>query len=366
VLLGSLAESLANFRGPLIREMVQRDYEVVATAPDAPEGIAEAVGALGARFEQVAFSRTGMNPIADFGGMFRLLRFLRQEKPDGLIAYTAKPVIYGTLAARLSGVKRVGALVTGLGFAFTEGSGTKRRVARIFAWLLYRIMLRRASCVIFQNEDDRALFMQLKLIGQKQTSGIVNGSGVDLAQFQRTALPEEPVFLMIGRLLGDKGVREYATAAAALLRQVPGARALLVGWRDTSPDAVSAEELETWQSNGIEYLGRLADVRPALAAASVVVLPSYREGTPRSVLEGMAMGRAIITTDAPGCRNTVAHGINGFKVPPRNAQALEMAMLTLARDARLRSTMGAASCEMAERLFEAGAVAKATLDSFGF
>jgi glycosyltransferase involved in cell wall biosynthesis len=365
VILGSLAQSLTNFRAPLLDALRQAGHSVVGVAPDLEEKDAKHLQAFGAHSARVEFSRTGMNPLADVLGFFRLWTYFRKSRPNAVLAYTAKPVIYGMLASRLAGVQTRAALITGLGFAFTEGTGFKRKLARIIAWTLYRLALPRATTIIFQNPDDLALFKSLGLISRQQRVEIVNGSGVDLKHFARVPLPEKPVFLMIARLLVDKGVREYAEAAVALKAERPDAAVRLVGWLDKSPGAVSAAELDQWQKAGLEFLGRLDDVRPAIAKASVIVLPSYREGTPRSVLEGMAMGRAVITTDAPGCRETVAEGVNGLLVPPRDAASLAKAMIRLAQNPETIRKMGEASYRIAQTKYEAGAVALDTLRKAG-
>ena len=269
------------------------------------------------------------------------------------------------LAAWIAGVERFSALITGLGYSFVAGPGIKRRVARTMTTLLYRIALQRCSTVIFQNPDDRATFSQLGLLKGTGTVGIVNGSGVDLQHFQLRPLPPKPVFLMIARLLIDKGVREYAEAAAKLRKVLPEVRTLLVGGLDPSPNSINQTELDGWKARGLEYLGHLDDVRSALAQASVIVMPSYREGTPRSVLEGMAMGRAVITTDAPGCRETVTTGINGILVAPRNSEALYDAMKFLAENAETIKKMAGASRHIAEEKYEGKSVARAIIHLAG-
>ena len=347
LLLASHAPSLTNFRGPLIAEMVRRGWRVTTAAPDFDAATRTGVAALGARPVDVPMARTGMNPLADLAYRNSLIALFRREQPDVLLAYTIKPVIWGLLAARAAGVGRSVALITGLGYAFTDGTGggLKRMIAGVMASSLYRLALGRADRVLFQNPDDRDLFLGRGLLWDRGQISVVDGSGVDLDHYRPASLPDAPVFLMIGRLLGAKGVREYATAALALKARYPHARFQLVGWRDPGPDTVDEAELQAWIAGGIEFLGRLDDVRPALAAARIYVLPSYREGTPRSVLEAMAMGRPVITTDAPGCRETVAEGVNGLKVPPQDAAALEVAMEQLILHPEQAAAMGQASLE---------------------
>jgi glycosyltransferase involved in cell wall biosynthesis len=193
---------------------------------------------------------------------------------------------------------------------------------------------------------------------------VVNGSGVELQRFSPVPLPGSSTFLLIARFLVDKGIREYVEAAQQVRRNNPRARFLLVGWHDDNPSSLGDEEVNGWVELGIiEYLGRLDDVRPAIAQADVYVLPSYREGTPRTVLEAMAMGRPIITTDVPGCRQTVVEGRNGFLVPPRDASALAQAMNRFIQDGGLAARMGHESRRLAEERFDAEIVARAVVDA---
>ena len=365
LVLGVEPQSLINFRKDLIVELKAQGHRVTVAALKPPAEIKIALEDLGTKVRSATFSRAGMNPFRDLATFGSLVGLFRRTRPDVVIAYTSKPVIYGALAARMAGVPHFAAMITGLGYAFIAGPGGKRRVARGMAILLYRIALKRCSAIIFQNPDDRATFAELGLLKGAGRVGIVNGSGVDLQHFQLCPLPPKPVFLLVSRLLADKGIREFAQAAARLRKALPGVRTLLVGGLDPSPNSVGQKELDGWVAGGLEYLGHLSDVRPAIAQASVVVLPSYREGTPRSVLEGMAMGRAIITTDAPGCRETVKAGINGILVPPRNSEALFDAMVSLAATDRVIDSMGRASRQIAEEKYEGKAVAREIIRQAG-
>jgi glycosyltransferase involved in cell wall biosynthesis len=361
MLLGVEPKSLLNFRRPLIEAARAAGYDVAVAslAPSAAQR--RALAELGAAVHVSPFARAGMNPLKDLSTLAALVGLFRRVKPEGVVAYTAKPVIYGLLAAWLAGIPHRVALITGLGYSFVPGPERKRRIAKAVAVRLYRLALPRATAILFQNPDDRQTFADLGLLPRGVPVGVVNGSGVDLAQFALAAMPKDPVFVMVARLLTDKGVREYAEAAARLRAAVPGARTVLVGGLDPSPNSLSESELQAYVAGGMDYRGEVDDVRPILAEASVVVLPSYREGTPRSVLEGMAMGRAIITSDAPGCRETVVPGANGVLVPVRNAAALADAMITLARDPATVRAMGQASHQLAREKYEAGLVARETL-----
>jgi len=245
------------------------------------------------------------------------------------------------------------AMITGLGYAFTPPASPslKHKIINRAASLMYRLGLKLCHRVLFQNPDDRALFVEMGLARAEQ-SEVTAGSGIDLEQFKPTPSPDGKSFLMVARLLGSKGVREYAAAALALKRRWPEADMRLAGWIDPGPDAVTQSELDAWIDAGLIYLGRLEDVRPALTNAAVFVLPSFREGTPRSVLEALATGRAVITTDAPGCRETVEDGVNGFLVEPRDVDSLVEAMERFMMDPDLAATMGARSLELVRRNYD--------------
>ncbi len=368
LLIASLGKSLINFRGPLIAALQARGLQVHVAAPDLLPGdpIRRQLQARGVLVHNVALRRTGTNPVADAQTLWILWRLMRRVRPDFVLAYTVKPVIYGSLAAWLAGVPRRFALVTGLGYAFQQqgqGGALQALVHR-----LYSLALERVQCVFFQNPDDEALFRQRALVGPGACTCVVNGSGVDVAAFSVAPLPPgPPCFLLIARLLGDKGVREYAQAACRIRALHPGVRCQLVGWIDTNPDAIAQHELDTWVEEGtLEFLGRLSDVRPAIAACSVYVLPSYREGTPRTVLEAMAMGRAVITTDAPGCRETVVEGNNGFMVPVQSTEAMEQAMLKFVHDPNLAARMGQRARQMVEDKYDVHKVNVVMLREMGW
>jgi glycosyltransferase involved in cell wall biosynthesis len=356
LVLGSYAPSLVHFRGPLIAAMAERGHRVIAAAPDVGPEIATALEALGAEHRQLPLARASLDPLGLRRALGEVRRLIRECRPNVSIAYTIKPVILAALAGRAERVPTIVSLITGVGYAFTEGREPKRLVARSAAWLLYRLALARSDRVVFQNRDDEALFRRLGMLARDRQSHVVNGSGIDLEHFAPAPLPDRPAFLMIARLLKDKGVREFAAAAKRLKAGHPDVPVSLVGYLDPTPDSLTRAELEELIRCGIDFKGRLDDVRPAIAACSVYVLPSYREGTPRSVLEAMAMGRAIITTDAPGCRETVEDGVNGFLVPPRDAGALYDAMMRFVKDPALAARMGAQSRRIAEVKYDVRAV----------
>jgi glycosyltransferase involved in cell wall biosynthesis len=292
-----------------------------------------------------------MNPLTDLGYMLALRRIIRESQPGVVLAYTPKPVIYSGIALGNATSPRYYALISGLGYGFGRETLRQRMLTPLIL-RLFKYGLRRSAGVIFQNPDDRDLFVQRGIVALGQTT-LVSGSGVDVGHFAVQPLPSPPTFLLMARLIAEKGVREYVAAARKVRTRVPQARFLLAGWIESRAGAIQTSELEQWQrENIVEYLGALDDVRPAIARAGVYVLPSYyREGVPRSVLEAMAMGRAVITADSPGCRETVVDGENGLLVPPRNIDELADAMFRLAVDANAVSQMGAASRRLAEQRF---------------
>ena len=366
LLIASFPDSILTFRGPLIDALAACELEVHVAAPEITKatGLAEELTRRGIVAHDVPLARTGTNPLVDMRLLWSLVRLMRAIRPEATLGYTVKPVVYGSIAAWLARVPKRFALVTGLGYAFT---GDRQGAVKWIVCALYRHALAHVHKVFFQNPDDEALFRQLGIIQSGMPTVVVNGSGVDMQAFSVTPLPTGVTnFLMIARLLGDKGVREYAEAARRVKANFPSVHFRLVGWIDANPDAVSQAELDAWIGGGaIEFLGKLNDVRPAIANCSAYVLPSYREGTPRTVLEAMAMSRAIITTDAPGCRETVVDGDNGFLVPVKSVDALEQAMLKLIKDPPLAIRMGARSRQVAENKYDVHKVNAVMLAEMG-
>jgi glycosyltransferase involved in cell wall biosynthesis len=353
IILGSFAPSLVRFRGNLIKDLADRGHRVIAMAPLIDDGVRRRLAALGAAAQDVVIDNQNMNPLHMLKSIRSIRDALRTIAPDVVIAYTIKPVTLGAIAASRCPRTRFVSLITGLGFAFTRGSSLKRVLARAVATVLYRQALKRSDAVVFQNPDDCGEFRERRILPSACEPVIVAGSGVDLAHFAPQPLPQGVRFLMISRLIGDKGVREYGEAARRLKAKYEGVRFSLVGYIEGSPDALTAGELRNIEDGGVEFLGRMDDVRPAIADCSVFVLPSrYREGTPRSILEAMAMGRAIVTTDAPGCRQTVDEGVNGFLVAPGDATSLEAAMERFISERALIAPMGIQSRRIAESRFD--------------
>jgi glycosyltransferase involved in cell wall biosynthesis len=314
--------------------------------------------ALGVSYRAIRLDRTGINPFSDVASFVGFLSLFRETKPDIVLNYTIKPVIYATLAARISGIRSVFSTITGLGYVFT-GRSLRHRLLQKLVSSVYRTALSACKGIFFLNADDFALFKELNLLVTPGKAVLINGEGIDLERYNPydfstgRADPAQPVFLMIARVIRDKGILEYLEAARILKKKYAGAVFRLVGPFDSNPTAISAEEIQSWQQDGvIEYCGETADVRPFIAGSTVFVLPSYREGLPRTVIEAMAMGRPVVTTDAPGCRETVINGENGFLVQVMDAEALANAMERFIIDPDLIGKMGARSRELAEQKYD--------------
>jgi len=360
-LVHNTARYLAWHYGGLVAELVGRGTDVVCLVP--ADGGAAALRELGARVVELRLSRRGLNPLAELVTVARLHRLVRRERPDTVLNFSIKPSIYGSVAARLAGVRRVCSMITGLGYAFMDASRGQRLLRRVVS-LLYRVALARNDCVLFQNPDDRDLFVRDGLVDPAR-SRVIPGTGIDLEHFRADGTPPAPAtFLYIGRLLVDKGVHEFVAAARALKREMPAARFLVLGPLDENPTALTGAEVRGWQADGaVEYLGESTDVRPHIAAATAVVLPSYREGLPRVLLEAMAMGRPVVATDVPGCRTAVRDGEEGLLVPVRDVPALAAAMARLAREAGLAARLGARGRESVAERFDVRQVNRMILES---
>ena len=350
---------LANFRSGLMRALIDAGHEVVATAP--ADTARSRVEAIGCRFVDLPMDRRGTSPARDADLLRRYVGLMRRERPDTFLGFTIKPNIYGAIAARMLGVPSVNN-ISGLGTVFE-----RETILTAFVRRLYRHALAAAEIVFFQNADDRDAFVSAGIVRAEQAK-LLPGSGVDLARF---APPDRPPlghnFLLAGRLLWAKGVGEYVAAARAVRAQHPDAVFRLLGFvEDGDPASVSFADIAGWEEEGaVRFCGHTDDVRPFLAEADCVVLPSYYgEGTPRALIEAAAMGRPIVTTDRPGCRHVVADGLTGFLVPPRDTAALAAALNRFAAlPAADMAAMGVEARRRAERYFDEGIVVRAYLEA---
>lgn len=350
------AWNVVNFRAALVRALAGEDgHEVAAAVPD--DGALGKVADLGARPLPIAMTSGSTSITGDMRLFWRYLRLLRRERPDVYLGWTIKPNTYGSLAARLCGVPRINN-ISGLGTAFIS-TGWLTHVARA----LYRVGLAGSSTVFFQNADDAALFRRLRLVRDSQVA-LLPGSGIDLARYDPALFPPRGGdgtfrFLLVARLIRDKGVFEYVEAARALRASHPQVRCQVLGFLDVdNRTAIGRDTLDAWVAEGlVEYLGAVEDVRPHIAAADCIVLPSYREGLSRVLLEAAAMERPAIASDVPGCRDVVVAGETGMLCRVADAGSLADAMARMAElGAEERAAMGRAARRRAGRDFSEEAV----------
>ncbi|MGV8934796.1 MAG: glycosyltransferase family 4 protein [Gallionellaceae bacterium] len=352
----------------MISYLVAKNIRVYALAPDYNDEVRQQIITLGACPVDIQLTRTGMNPWCDVRDMLKLGTLLRRLRPDVTLGYFIKPVIYGTLAAWMARVPRRIAMIEGLGYVFTS-SGTvlswKRKLLRSAVSWLYHVALARAHRVVFLNRDDIAEFVNDGLVDAVKVVHL-GGIGVDLGEWSNAPAVLNPVtFLLVARLLREKGIVEYAEAAKLVKVLHPETRFVLLGGQDPNPGGLTHPEVQAWVEEGLlEWPGHVA-VKPWLAQTSVYVLPSYREGLPRSTQEAMAMGRAVITTDVPGCRETVIDGVNGYLVPVRDAAALAEAMMRFIKTPNHIESMGRESRRMAEERFDVHKINARMLEILG-
>ena len=338
-----------NFRGDLVKKIIKAGYEVIITGPNRDN--VEKVEELGARFVEIPMNKNGVNPLKDFAYMNALRKLFKEEKPDVVLGYTSKPVIYASMAGKLAKVPHKVAMVTGAGYAFTAKT-KKAKIIKLIMSVLYKIGFMCADTVIFKNSDDKEQFINEKLVRADKCK-IVNGSGVNMEKFSFEPYPQQMTFFMLSRVMYSKGIREYLEACEIVKAKYPEIRCMLLGACEGIQDSLSQEDLNTYINKGIiEHFGETDTVVDYYKQCSVYVLPSYREGTPRTVLEAMSMGRAVITTDAPGCRETVVNGETGFLVPVQNGQAVAEKMIEFIENPELVVTMGKKSSEYCKSKFD--------------
>jgi glycosyltransferase involved in cell wall biosynthesis len=364
LIISRCARTLYGFRRSLALRAAECGYSV-RLAGAGGDGFDDRLIKEGFQFRPVPISFRGLDPVRDLGLFAALVRLMLKERPRVVHCFTIKPVIYGTVAAWIARVPVRVVTITGLGHAFISGHAILRRLIE----QLYRFSLNRAHTVFFQNSEDLALFVERRLVRRDQAR-LVPGSGVDLHHYPQTPLPmlsgANPRFLMIARLLKEKGIGEFIEAARIVKQTAPNVSFQLVGGVDTrNPSRLTEAEFAALNHDGVvDWVGEVDDVRPFIASADMVVLPSYREGVPRSLLEGGAMGRALLAADTTGCREIVRHEVTGLLVPPRDSIALADAMMRLLGKPRLVAALGEAARMLIEREFDETIVLNLTLRAY--
>jgi glycosyltransferase involved in cell wall biosynthesis len=354
--------NLFNFRRPIARILREQGFEPVLVSPR-DEYVAK-LEAEGYRWIELKLQRRSLNPWSELKSMLELMRIYRREKPAAVHHFTIKCVIYGSLAARAVGIQRVINGITGLGHVFIDDRSVSVRFVRPLIRWAYRWALRgKHTRFIFQNSEDLDFFESEKLI-VRQSAVLIKSSGVDLKRFtpDLQAASKTPLVLFASRLIKEKGIYEFVEAAKTLGRRNVRARFEIAGEMDPgNPSTLTATEIEQWSGvESVEFIGKVDEIEKKLAQATMVVLPSYREGVPRILLEASAMERPIVTTDVPGCRETVRNGANGILVPAQDAEALADAIEALISDPRRCEEMGRAGRQLVLEEFDDRSVARAT------
>lgn len=364
LVLSSHTPSLFWFRLDMMRSFIDSEGEVIAAGPGDCVEWEEKFLQYDIKYCQIAVARNGLNPLNDLKTLLSLNDLIKREKPDKIFVYQAKTIAYGCMAAKRNGITEVYPMVAGLGSIF-RGKGLKNAIVKKVMAMLYKNAFCCSRKVFFQNGDDRDEVIGKGLMSLEKVV-MVNGSGVNLEKFRLEPLPVAPVFLFIGRLIRDKGIIEYLEACRRVKKTYPQVRCLLVGPYDSNPSALMPEELDVYINEGVvEYFGEQTDVRPYIAQCNIFVLPSYYEGTPKTVLESMAMGRAIITTDAPGCRETVINGLNGFLVPVKNVDIIVEKMIYFIENSNSIIEMGKQGRLLAEEKYDVNIVNRIIKQNMG-
>lgn len=347
------APSVYMFRLDCMKYLQTQGFEVFVLAPEPAEEWAAPFEEHGIAYTQVSLSKNSTNPLNDIGTYFDLRKKLKAFQPDVVFCDHAKMIVYGLLAAKHTGIRHRLVMMGGVGSVLRDPpENFKRKLIKKLLTLEYRVALPKADRIFFQNQDDLALFKDLKMAKDGQAV-MVPGSGVNLDRFPQTPLPENRDFLFVGRLIRDKGLMEYMEAGRSLRQQFPDARLHVVGYFDPNQTMLSMADLQPYIDDGtVVFHGEQKNVLPFLQDSFAFVLPSYHEGTPRSVLEALSVGRPVITTDAPGCRETVRNGANGFLVPVKDPEAIAHAMKTLCADRAAAERMAQASRSFAEETFD--------------
>ena len=372
ILIGTVASSFYGFRADLIRTLLKKGHQVYAFTSEYTAEDLKKIEKLGATPITYALNRGGLNPLADIIATYELAKKIKAINPDLVFSYFSKPVIFGTLAARLAKVPRVVGMLEGLGYTFTEqpeGLSKKTQLIKKIQVFLYKIALPQLDQLIFLNPDDPKDLLEQHAIQVKKVE-LLGGIGLNLKDY-----PYQPLnsihfpikFLFIGRLLKEKGIFDFIEAAKIVKQRYPNAKFTVLGSTDVdNPGALHADQVQELLATGlIDCPGQVANVVDWIADSHVFVLPSYREGVPRSTQEAMAVGRAVITTDVPGCRETVVDGVNGFIVPKWNAQALAEKMIYFIENPEQIQVMGEESYKIAQEKFDARKVNERLLKILG-
>ena len=351
IVLSSHTQSLFWFRMEMMQAFIEQGYSVVAIGSEPENEWRYKFEEKGIKYKSISVQRNGINPLKDILTLKAINTIFKEEKPDKVFAYQAKSIVYGSVAARKNQIKEFYSLIAGLGSIF-RGKGLKNRIVRLVMQKQYRMACKYSKRVIFQNNDDRNIFLNKKIVEKSKTI-IVNGSGVNLDIFKPVSQPKTPTFLFIGRLIKDKGIIEYLEASKIIKEKYKNVRCLLVGPFDSNPSALQKYELTPYiEMNTVEYFGEQSDVRPFLSQCTTFILPSYHEGTPKTVLEAMAMARSIITTDAPGCRETVIPNKNGYLIPIANIEELVIAMEKFILNPEQSKFMGEESFKIVQEKYD--------------
>ena len=371
IIIGTVASSFYGFRADLIKTLISLNHQVYAFTSEYKQDDLYEIKKLGATPISYSLSRGGLNPLADIKATYQLSKKIKEIAPDIVFSYFSKPVIFGTLAAKLAKVPRVIGMLEGLGYTFTEQpnhASKKTQVIKKVQILLYKLALPQLDKVIFLNPDDPKDLLDKYDIRVKEVA-VLGGIGLNLNDYSYTSIyPSQPTFIFVARLLAEKGIHDYIAAAKIVKSKYADAKFIVLGSIDKEAlGALTEAELKRFtEANIVEYPGHVNNVPEWMASSSVFVLPSYyREGVPRSTQEAMAIGRAVITTDVPGCRETVIDGVNGFLVEKWNPQSLAEKMIYFIEHPEEIKKMGYESYKIAQDKFDADKVNKRLIDMLG-
>lgn len=372
ILVGTVASSFYGFRADLIRAMRENQYTVYAFTSEYTDADLKQIESLGAIPMTYELNRGGLNPLSDIVATYKLSKKIREIKPDLVFSYFSKPVIFGTIAAKLAKVPKIIGMLEGLGYTFTEqpeGLAKKTELIKKVQVLLYKFALPQLDKLVFLNPDDPKDLIDQYAINVRKVE-VLGGIGLNLKEYpcQPIINIQQPInFLFIGRLLKEKGIHDFLNAAKIVKEKYPETQFTVLGAIDPhNLGALTQSELdELISSNIIDYPGHVDNVKDWIAKSHVFVLPSYREGVPRSTQEAMAIGRAVITTDVPGCRETVEHGVNGFIVAKWNPEALAEKMIYFIEHPKQIEKMGYESYKIAQDKFDAEKVNQRLLNILG-